>query len=315
MQVHPEITRLRSSYAPQPCCDAALAAWHALPEVAEVLAALAQFDAGEELGDLPALARIVCDGAAAQAFTGALINPLITALRTEPLAQLPLGHSAKPGMARLRLASHGRSALALTAFAPRAASPSAPTSALFEDCVVHEIVVAGAAKAVVFRLDKTQMTRTAVICTPGARLTRSGPHEARQIAAVSQPLLLLQLTREVAAPGPSREIAVDDARLIKAISGSKQTSQQIMALGVLGALAHRPALSAMEQIVQDAEAARDLRWEALRQLLALDAARGLGLLVALANSPDDVLHAPAVALQRQLAAARPDLAALMVEPA
>ncbi|MDP5103586.1 MAG: hypothetical protein NWP98_06635, partial [Erythrobacter sp.] len=188
-------------------------------------------------------------------------------------------------------------------------------SALFEDCVVHEIVVAGAAKAVVFRLDETRMTRTAVACMPGTRLTRSGPQEARQIVAVSQPLLLLQLTREAAAPAPSREIALDDTRLIKAISGSKQTSQQIMALGVLGALAHRPALGAMAQVVQDAEAARDLRWEALRQMLALDAAQGLGLLAAVANSLDDVLHTPAAALQRQLAAARPDLAALMVEPA
>ncbi|MDP5103587.1 MAG: hypothetical protein NWP98_06640, partial [Erythrobacter sp.] len=129
MQVHPEIAQLRGSYAPQPSCDAAVAAWHALPEVAEVLAALAQFDAGKQLGDLPALARIVCDGAAAQAFTCALITPLIAALRVEPLAQLPLGHSAKPGMARLRLASHGRTGLALTAFAPRAATATAAASA------------------------------------------------------------------------------------------------------------------------------------------------------------------------------------------
>ena len=69
-----------------------------------------------------------------------------------------------------------------------------------------------------------------------------------------------------------------DGRLITAISGCKQASQQMMALGVLGALAHRGGLSMMEQLAHDTTAQRDLRWEALRQVLALDAARGLALL-------------------------------------
>jgi hypothetical protein len=322
MQAHPMITTLRRAPAAQAECDAAVAAWLALPMVAEVLAQLAPFDAGEQLGDLPALARIVGDSRAAQVFADALITPLMAALQDEPLAQVPLSHSARPGMARLRLASHGRSALSLTAlsltaFAPRAASGAA--SVLFEDCTVHEIVVAGAAQMALFRLDGARLTRSEVSCAPGTRLTRSGPNDTRQIIEVSQPLLVLQLTREAAEPAPSREIALDDGRLITAISGSKQTSQQIMALGVLGALAHRPALEPMAQVVRNPTAARDLRWEALRQALALDAAFGLALLAALASGPDDgpddELQAPAAALQQQLFATRPDLAALMGQPA
>ena len=317
MQVHPMITTLRRAPAAQAGCDAAVAAWLALPMVAEVLAQLAPFDAGEQLGDLPALARIVGDSRAAQAFADALITPLMAALQAEPLAQVPLGHSARSGMARLRLASHGRSAMSLTAFAPRAASTA--VSVLFEDCTVHEIVVAGAAQMALFRLDGAQLARSEVSCAPGTRLSRSGPNEARQIIEVRQPLLVLQLTREAAEPAPSREIALDDGRQITVISGSKQTSQQIMALGVLGALAHRPALEPMAQVVRDPTAARDLRWEALRQALALDAAFGLALLAALASGPDDGpddgLQAPAAALQQQLSAARPDLAALMGGPA
>ncbi len=95
MQVHPAVARLRGDGAPQPGCDAALAAWRGSPMVADVRAALARFDAGEPLGDLPALARIIADHAAAQAFVAGFIAPLTGALRAEPLAQLPIGHSAR----------------------------------------------------------------------------------------------------------------------------------------------------------------------------------------------------------------------------
>ncbi len=151
MQVHPAVARLRGDGAAQPGCDAALAAWRGSPMVADVRAALARFDAGEPLGDLPALARIIADHAAAQAFVAGFIDPLTGALRAEPLAQLPIGHSAGPGMARLRLAEHGRAGLSLVAFAQRALTRS--PSALFEDCTVHEIVVAGEGRALLHRLD------------------------------------------------------------------------------------------------------------------------------------------------------------------
>ncbi len=75
------------------------------------------------------------------------------------------------------------------------------------------------------------------------------------------------------------------------------------------------ALSTMEQLAHDITAQRDLRWEALRQMLALDAARGLALLAALAGDAGDPLSTPAAALERQLRANRPDLAALIPEPA
>ncbi len=71
----------------------------------------------------------------------------------------------------------------------------------------------------------------------------------------------------------------------------------------------------MERIVRDHAAQRDLRWEALRQVLALDALRGLALVGALAGDSADLLAGPAAALQQQLRAARPDLAALLPQAA
>lgn len=313
MHVHPDIARLRSGDAPQPVCDAALAAWRAAPQVAAARAALERFDAGAALDDLPDLALLMHDLAAARDFAAGLITTLIAALRAEPLAQVTLGHSSAPGMARIRLIEGTRSAVTLTALAPRARRVS--PSALFEDGSVHELVVAGSGAALLHRISSGAVMSEKLTLTPGVRMTRPGPDTARQITAITRPLLLLQITREAAQPGPSREIAVDTGRLIQTISGCRRTSQQMMALGVLGALQYRAGIGAMDALARDLARPRDLRWEALRQVLAMDAAKGLALLAALAGNTADALSAPARALQQQLRAARPDCAALIGEPA
>ncbi len=314
MQVHPELARLRGTGATQPRCDAALAGWRARPEVSAMTAELARYDAGDAAEALPQLARLTRDLDAAQALVAGLITPLAAALRAEPLAQLPFGHSASRSMARLRLANHGRATLTLAAYARRTAAT--PPSVLFEDCAVHELVVAGAGRAALHRLHAgSRLASEERALTPGTRLIRHGPDDMRQIIEVTEPLLVLQLTREPAHPVPSREVALADARLLKTISGCKATGQQMMALGVIGALGHRPALDAMARLARDTGADRDLRWEALRHCLALDALSGLALLAALAGHGGDALTAPAAALHQQLLARRPELATLIPEPA
>ena len=311
MIVHPAIAGLRSRPAPQPCLAAALARWHAVPEVQAMVAGLAAFGAGAALDDVPALARLVGDHAFAAGLANGFITPVTAALAAEPLAQLPLGHSAAPGIARIRLATNGRASLALAAYAQ--ARHRQPASVLFEDGEAHEIVIAGAGQALCHRIDAQGLESRAVACRPGTRLTRGGASEARQFVAVTRPLLVLQLVREAAAPLPSCEVALPDGALIQTISGSKRASQAMMALGVLGALGHRRALEPMERLVRDTQGARDLRWEALRQVLGMDAVRGLALLADLAARDGDALALPAAQLQRSLLAAQPELARL--EPA
>lgn len=216
-------------------------------------------------------------------------------------------------MTRLRLASHGRTALSLLAVARR--EQTMPVSALFEDGEVHEIILAGAGEALVHRLTGGQLASDSIVLAPGTRLVRNGPDTARQITGVTRPLLLLQCVREPANPAPSREITLADGRLLKTISGCKRTSQQIMALAVLGALEHRPALADIARLARDGSAPRDLRWEALRHTLALDAGEGLAVLAAVASDPADALSGTATALQDQLLASRPELAAVIKEPA
>lgn len=313
MQVHPDIARLRSDGALQPRTDAALEQWRNTPHAIAAMESLAQFHQGAALEDVPFLARLVREHAAGQAFAEALITPFLAALQAEPLAQLPLGHSSGPGMARLRVATHGRASLTLLAIAQRARS--APVSVLFEDCAAHEIVLAGSGEALVHRREAKRLVTEAQACTAGTQFERKGPGTARQIIAVARPLLLLQLTLESEHPQPSQEIALADGALLKVISASKASGQQMMALGVLGALEDHAALRPMARLAKDVAADRDVRWEALRQCLALDAGQGLVVLAALAADPGDVLQAPAAALQRRLLAAHPDLAAASKEPA
>lgn len=306
MRVRAPIARLRSHPAPQPCLDAALADWRALPATMAMRDGLAAYGAGAALEAVPALARLMRDHTAALALAQGFIAPVMAALRAEPLAQLPLGHASPPGIARLRLAESGRASLALAAYAKR--EYRQPGSALFEDGEAHDIVLAGAGQALLHRISAGGLESRTIPCAPGTRLARGGVQEARQFVAVTRPLLVLQLVREAAAPAPSREVSLPAGALLQTIDASKQTSQQMMALAVLGALDHRAALEPMARLAREGEAARDLRWEALRQVLGLDAARGLALLDELAARPGDPLQDPALRLRRDLRAAYPELA-------
>jgi hypothetical protein len=313
VQVHPELARLRVETPAQPHTDAALAAWQARGEVAAVRAALAAYGAGAALDELPPLAALIQSAEAGRALVAGLVEELTGALAAEPLAQLPFGHATTSGLARLRLAGEGRAVLSLIAHAPRARA--LPVSALFEDGAAHDLVLAGKGTALLHQCEGGRLTTREIGLAPSTRIARQGPAEARQIIAVTQPLLVLHLTRAATEPRPSYEIGLADGRCLKTISGCKRTSQQIMALGVLGALRHKGAVPAMAATALDPVAARDLRWEALRQCLALDTRAGLSLLAALADDPDDPLAPPARALQHQLAASDPALAALIRDAA
>lgn len=299
MHIHPDIAGLRHGLPAQPLTEAALTRWRARGEVAVVLETLPAFDAGAPLDDVPALARLFGDAQAAARLTEGLIGALAPALTAEPLAQLPLGHSSTPSLVRLRLASHGRSALTIAAYARR--KEAVPVSALFEDGIAHEIVIGGEGQALVHRRSASGLESTTIALLPGTRLTRSGVMDARQICVVTRPLLVLQLSREAAQPRDACEIALADGSLVKSISGCKHASQQMMALGVLGALGYGRAVPSMAELARNRSAGRDLRWEALRQCLALDARVGLSALNAVADDPADPLANPARALRGRLA--------------
>ena len=120
-------------------------------------------------------------------------------------------------------------------------------------------------------------------------------------------MLVLQLTRAPQAPRPSCEYRLSDGALVRESSGDKGASEQVMALGVLGAMGAATALAPIADFARQDGHDRDARWEAVRQLLALDSTAGFALLSQLAERGADTLSRPAARLREQLIAAYPQL--------
>lgn len=314
MHIHPDIAMLRSYPKAQhrPASPLLDGRDRPRPELLSdllpepLVTQLAAFGAGGALPDAPLLAPLLSDFGTAQALVEAVIGKAMAALVRAPLGLLPFGHALRPGLARLRLAQRGRATLTLLAYDRRAPSPR-PAAVLFEDGESHEIAVAGHAAAVLHRLTPTGLDSRDMVFGSGQRIALTGAAEARQILAVRTPLLVLRLSRTPVRPAPTREIAVPGGQLVRASSGCKRASRAIVALGVLGVLAHAQGASLMERLALDPDEPRDLRWEALRQLLALDAEAGMALLGRLASEPGGALAGPAAALWRNLVSSRPEL--------
>ena len=134
------------------------------------------------------------------------------------------------------------------------------------------------------------------------------PLSARLITNVEQSVLLLQLSRTAEHPTAAREFDSESGQFLRSASGDKLTSRKVMALSVLGALEHRDALPVLGDVARDAWLDDDLRWEAVRQTLALDSASGMRLLNDLAEQSPDALAQPAARLRSQLLGAYPQLA-------
>jgi hypothetical protein len=83
-----------------------------------------------------------------------------------------------------------------------------------------------------------------------------------------------------------------------------------MALGVLGAMGAATAIAPIRDFARQDEHDRDARWEAIRQLLALDSAAGVAVLNQLAEESADILSRPAAKLREQLIGAYPQLQAV-----
>ncbi len=308
MHVHPAIAALRSDPALQRRIQAAIdqvvSEWRERPSVAAVTRELYLFDQGTGLGALPALQLLMHDHSAARDWIRQFHDAVIESLREDALGEVPLRHMSSQSFARLQLMQIGGTTLSLCVYEP-VADPIDPVSAQFTDCAAYEMVIAGEGVGLFHTLnaeaDVTQRVRST------ARAWRAGDHIARRpccdtrtIVNVTQTMLVLQLGRVSKAPQPSREFLLEDNRLIQQASGDKRASEQVMALAVLGALDHRAGIGAMGRFALDTDHDADARWEAIRQILAMDTKRGIDLLHRLSVRESDTLALPAVKLMQQL---------------
>lgn len=318
MRVDPRIAVLRGRDASQRNAAGAMftacEAWRADPRITCVLNEFGEYGHGRVLGACPVLARCLTDHAAAMELAGALVEHLLPALRAEPLGQAPLRHVASDGVSTLLLAREGRARLMLSA---REHGDYPCEAVAFGDGERRELVLAGRAQARLVRLEGTgqQYARLAVeegVLSPGTALALDPSRELLVPVEVEHRLVSLRLVRDAMAPQPTREYRLSDGAFLHQASGGMRESRHELMLALLGRMGRKDAAPVMAEMTRadDPGASEHLRWQALRECLALDTAIGFPALCSIACDAADPLAVPAGALRAQLLETHPVLAEL-----
>ncbi len=321
MLLHPEIAALRGDDTPQREAQAALTAaregWNARPDTCAILADLARFaDPAVGLADCLALGALFVAGATqARDWVAALIAALVPALAGAPLGQMPLRHFTNGVTSTLLLGRVGEATLALVAvdgavMAQQALGPSVNFAPL--EC--WEVVLAGCGEAEVVTCDEpgaelVRLDRAVVSLTPGRILARDGAYQASRLRRIDGCLVALRLQRRARCGGVAYEYDIASGRLLHRAAGVMRESRHALMVNLLGRMGRVDAAPVLAEIAGE-PASDDLRWQALREGLGLDTARGFAALNRVARMPADPLAAAAAALLRQLVERHPALAAL-----
>lgn len=308
MRIDSAIAELRRDPAPQLEAQAALEAardaWRATPAIAVLFAELDRYGAGEGLGDCPRLECALTDLRDARALVDPLVARLIAGLAAHPLGHSPLRHQYAPGLAVIQLALAGRAALSLLCYEARPPKYAAAASVCFAGGERHELCLAGAADARFFEVLREEPGRADLDCenrrlAAGDALVFAGARHTRIVDRPLGRLVLLRLSRTELAPPPAHEYRIVDGALVHRASGDRAESRDEMAAAVLGAMGRGDAAPVLARIALGS-ASDHLRWQAIRQALALDARAGFTALSSIARDPADSLAAPAGALRASL---------------
>ncbi|HYD24502.1 MAG TPA: hypothetical protein VEB68_06875 [Croceibacterium sp.] len=316
MRIDPAIAAMRREPARQRRAQAEMIAagdaWRASPGVAGLLAELERFGAGAALGEC-ALLEAAFDGAASpRALADGLCRRFVAALAGEPMGQLPFRHGFNGQVSTLLLARSGRAQLILHAREP---GETAYASVGCSDAIRYEAVLAGTGAGQVVRHDPRsgRIAAQAVALRPGVRIELDLSREALQVRSVERRLVTVRLHRFAAEPGPSREYRLADGTVLHQSAGDIRASRHEMMLALLGRMGRGDAAPVMAEMAREPGDA-SLRWQALRECLALDTAAGFRALGEVARAAADPLAASAGALRAQLLEAHPQLLALEDRP-
>ena len=324
MIVPPELRALRDDDAPQRAAQdalfAALAAWRARPEVAAVLADIEAFAGFAPLDGCPALAALfrAGDGSARRLVDGFAAATAL-ALDATPLGHVPLRHYTNGKTSTLMIAREGNVALTLIATASEALGGStAQAGVSFGPSESWEHVLAGSAtgetvECCVAGARTALLERRTTALGPGTVVHLDGMRRALRLCGIDGTLVSLRLMRRRADAGATREYDLQTGELIHQAAGNPRDSRIEMMMALLGRMGRADAAPALARIAQgsDSEA---LRWQALRECLALDSGEGFAALSAIARTPDDPLAAPAGRLRAQLLGAHPQLDEVLACP-
>jgi len=290
-----------------------LAAWRAEPVAAPVFAAMKRFGGGAALERCRALADLFAPpGERAEHFVASLIDAGIAALDGYPLGQLPLRHGSRDAAPMLVLAQSGDATLALAAHdgGVLAMLPPARTARfrpvetwvrVLSGSGVAERVLLGEADGVPAAIGAEQIALGA-----GDVRYHHGPHEAFEVVGASGAMIVLRLERQLEECGLVREYAMPGGVLVHQAGARPDDSRDELIVALLGGMGRIDAVPQMARVVLG-DGSDALRWQALREVTALDGAAGLELLAQIAADPEDTLAAQAGAALAALLASRPDL--------
>ncbi len=318
MRIDPVLRALRSDDAPQRKAQAALESvrntWLESEPIRRVLAELERYGGGAPLADCPSLDTMVAEPAEAISQLRPLIEGMTGAMARHPIGQVPFRHQYNGGIAVIQLAERGRASLSIVTYeeAPQTRTPQAQ-SVCFADGERHECYLAGAAEARLLevieeRPDSAVLDSEMRILCAGETLSLTGQRKTKLVQRIHGRLTMLRLGRTAETPGPSREYRLSDGALLHRASGDRGESRDEMMMALLGQMGRQDAVPAIAAITQDGS--EHLRWQAVRECLALNSAAGFSALCALAADQEDCLSHPAGVLRAQLTEAHPQLAEL-----
>ena len=318
MRLDPELCALRRDPAPllRGAGLTGVAAREWCETQADAMADLARFGAGAGLGDCPSLAALFDqDAGAGRTIASGALGPMITALRSAPLAPVPWRHFTNGVLHSLVLALAGRGSLSLAlldgAAWTAARDPRGEGLASFQPGELHVRVLAGGGAARILR-NRSDDPRAARIeadpltLQPGAVYRLDGAHEALAIDRIDGALVTLRLHRKPVGASVARQYEIASGALVHQAAGLQDDSRAELAMALLRAMGRQDAAPAFAALARTGDPSA--RWQALRECLALDSAAGLAELCRVTQAPGDALAGPARALLETLCASDPSFA-------
>ncbi|KLI63441.1 hypothetical protein [Aurantiacibacter marinus] len=315
MDIDPFIAALRNDRVPQrqaqAAMDVARKAWQAEPGAFEMMMEMGRFGEGAPLGACPMLDNVFTQGGEGERIMVRLSHHYCAALRDHPIGHPPFRHGFNGLAGTILLARSGRAQLTLQSREP---GKTVSTGHQFSDAERFDAVLAGVAEARIVRARsagerKMQFDAEHISLRGGARLGLDLNSETLVVESVSRRLVILRLSRSASDPQPVRDYDAATGELLMQSAGALATSRQEAITALLGRMGRCDAAPLMAKTALDCGDA-SLRWQSLRECLALDSEVGFRALVRLARRAGDPLAAPAGALRAQLLEANPQFATL-----
>ncbi len=312
--MRPEIAALKADpgrqLRAQKALSTALAAWQEQASVKSILAAFGRYAKGCTLAELPELAALFGDGAVqARDLVAPLIGGLTSALAVQPLGIVPLRHFTDGVTSSLLLAHESDTTLTLVAIdGPGLARRPPPTTACFTHGEEWEVVIAGRGTGRLVERGGEKLTAHPLELSAGLALGREVARETLIFDSVDGALLMLRLQRRQDTALPKRQFSLADGSLVHQASATLRESRLEIAVALIGRMGRKDAVPLLAEVARDESHGDALRWQALRECLALDTGTGFWTLTAIARAGADTLAVPAGALRAQLLETYPQLA-------